>query len=80
MVDFGITGGGTDSQATDRQTDTHINTMNRPGLGAGLSENQPNSLGLIFLKQCYASIHSLVYFEQGHFRSIPTRLVCVSIQ
>ena len=27
---------------TDRQTHTHINTMIRPGLGVGQSENPPN--------------------------------------
>ena len=28
------------NKPTDMQTDTHINTMNRPGQGAGPSENQ----------------------------------------
>ena len=44
-------GGQTDKPQAQRQTDTHINNMNRPDLGAWLSENQPNSLGLILKKR-----------------------------
>ena len=34
--------GGQTNKHTDTQTDTHINTMTRPGLGAGLSEKSNN--------------------------------------
>ena len=37
--DKNIYGAGQDRRQTDRQTNRHINTMNRPGLRAGSIEN-----------------------------------------
>ena len=39
MCKYELWVGGHTHRQTDRQTHTHINTMNRPGLGAGPNEN-----------------------------------------
>ena len=65
MGEYELWVGGQTNTQTDRQTDRHINTMTRPGLGAGPSENPAYGQHSALSYVCDSGVPNLYHDSMG---------------